>query len=1571
MRAGLHIVLGVFLVLATSLLTGSAVGERHIRRITAADLPALTNSSGPSRTSNSNNNVLKTLESSPVTNCSTGGTNGSCGEALPEEAKRKAKDKLPELSSDDSHSVFESSSDETLQERLHSGILLHLTTAAPDYSHEGSLDQDRGTTYPQSTTPSKEVRTSSYRDHDVNAEIGRFDSSLTTPRVSLIDDRFLRVSESIKQNLEDLEEQHVFRPTSTPSSQNLETTSPSSSGYIPPTSGDISPPNGTKVAFEYTNHVSIQYNDTFDPPRRLHKDIVVENGSRVEFTSSYIHTEQFGESPPTTPASAVEEESANSVDGKTSDHNSVTDTLSNSNNTSQDNTVEEANLSENAVHQQKNTTNTSEYLQSPVTSSYSSSEYDNFKDIHNNTVPPGDIHSTTSSRPSSRSQQTTEGSAAAFSSEETSTVDSKLSKRRYTTRKLYISGVPSSTPATPAESSVSSTQRSRSRQTIRRTTVSTTSETESSTLPPTVTTSRTRARMISSARHQVNATNSVEELPTLTPAGSNGQQPRRKQNTRYSWQRPLNRTENSSEDEKEEDEETELSMVRIQISTVQPSSSQSSYRNNLIRNKKVQNGTDGRDVDFTTEATRYIRRKEGATDEVNNQAKVDTEKEDAKSFTSGLLSANKTVTLKRTLQKDPAISSNEVVVKNSSQAIRNRGSIKFSGLSTLTGGMVDSLLIPPTAAAWALATLRGPADTNSTGVVQRPSKNDTDDEITTTVQPEVGAETTTDSQWSEPGDDRNTSSPTGNSSSEGATTSVPLEDLLTLGFVPTQRAFEEVGASARSDLVYVVGEDTQSSASEALPTPEPDRIQNSGMEIEEENISTTTNVSSEEMISTTQEEGTVGVTGSDTTTVSTSSEVTTSKELLGNDQATVTPTTTNRPSFTTDSPASVTMPVTEFYSTTDIIPKASTLTSPLMNATTSEPELVTEILVVTLSHEHGVGVAEGEDVDENDLLDTTLPPTTTALPHGVVLGDADLGEDGHPHNGDGEEPDYVAEIDAQPTADPKLQTTSTSTIKTTTLLTFNGEDDKTTTEMPVAETTTTQPFTTEEPEITTISWYPSFGDITSYLRVTVFSTWEEVCQERRNFKEALARLIADKMDRKLSARNVVLANVGLSQCEDMVSTVKEERQLIDVNVFILDEEGVFSRELNDMFYVLVAPKNFPTPLEIKNVELLHGALPATNESSNAGVIAAITISCIGAVCLLLLAVLLIIMRKRQKRFNYGQRCTPVSLDAYSLDSVSVYDSVRRKGGHRASKRSYGNPGFDDPGAPSHPMNFAGLANFSSDRAALEEEFGMVPQIAPKSDELPEGAETKNRYSNVIPLPETRVPLTPIEGEPLSDYINANYVRGPKNEQKFYIACQAPLQSTVTDFWRMVWEQQSKVILMLTDLVENGVEKCADYLPPSEVLDCHRLFGDFQITLKKREEREKYVISTLQLKNLETNLWREVTHLWYLSWPHQGVPEETNSIIAFLIEARPFMKANTGPNIVHCSPGTGRTGTVLACDICIREFEQSRMVDIPRCVYRLRRDRAGAVKTRDQYVFIYQVLNTYATKLTGGGGLDSI
>lgn len=70
-----------------------------------------------------------------------------------------------------------------------------------------------------------------------------------------------------------------------------------------------------------------------------------------------------------------------------------------------------------------------------------------------------------------------------------------------------------------------------------------------------------------------------------------------------------------------------------------------------------------------------------------------------------------------------------------------------------------------------------------------------------------------------------------------------------------------------------------------------------------------------------------------------------------------------------------------------------------------------------------------------------------------------------------------------------------------------------------------------------------------------------------------------------------------------------------------------------------------------------------------------------------------------------------------------------------------------------------------------------------------------------------------------------------------------------------------------------------------------------------------------------------------------------------------------PLTLHCSPGTGRAGTLIACDIILRYLEiPPRQIDIPQIVYAVRRGRANAVRTKDQYEFIYHIANAYATKL---------
>ena len=153
------------------------------------------------------------------------------------------------------------------------------------------------------------------------------------------------------------------------------------------------------------------------------------------------------------------------------------------------------------------------------------------------------------------------------------------------------------------------------------------------------------------------------------------------------------------------------------------------------------------------------------------------------------------------------------------------------------------------------------------------------------------------------------------------------------------------------------------------------------------------------------------------------------------------------------------------------------------------------------------------------------------------------------------------------------------------------------------------------------------------------------------------------------------------------------------------------------------------------------------------------------------------LRHRQAQNNFAKRCTPVTLDDYSLDNISVFNSFRRKQRNRASKRSYTNAGFDDPvrkhfqkfkfsrfilnllqNAPTKILDVEGLATAVKEVGSIYDEFSRIPSVLPTLDDIPPGAESKNRYANVIPMPDTRVLLTFQDDQPNSDYINANFVQ---------------------------------------------------------------------------------------------------------------------------------------------------------------------------------------------------------------------
>lgn len=482
------------------------------------------------------------------------------------------------------------------------------------------------------------------------------------------------------------------------------------------------------------------------------------------------------------------------------------------------------------------------------------------------------------------------------------------------------------------------------------------------------------------------------------------------------------------------------------------------------------------------------------------------------------------------------------------------------------------------------------------------------------------------------------------------------------------------------------------------------------------------------------------------------------------------------------------------------------------------------------------------------------------------------------------------------------------------------------------------------------------------ITITLSHTWAEFCAQMEAFRHGVASVLSSELRANVRPRQVIIED-HCGRGNSRHGAITGNNTAV-VRMHLMDEQDRYSQKLTALAAVILHHNDQGRiDLQMMNVCFYsgqHGTPSLMPEDArvygpaSSSVIASITISAIAGASLFLICILLVVMRQRL----LNKHSTTNTVDGLSMAS---FKSSFRKKTIRNSLRSFLNDAFDGHEDLSSPVPFNNLPLIISNKEALEEEFKRIPMTIPRVDEVPHGAEGKNRYANVIPIPETRVHLTKKLGDETSDYINANYVRGYKGRPRHYIACQAPLPETVKDFWRMVWEQQCKVILMLTPCEENGVQRCAPYFPQN-TLDCHKLYGDYQVSLQAKDVRPSFTLSTFKLHDLDKNLCRDVYHCWYTGWPPQGVPEDVSSVVSFLIEARRFVSRNQGPTVVHCSPGTGRTGTVLAVDVCMHELEERRRVDVPRVVFKLRQDRSGCVQTKEQYAFIYEALYDYSARI---------
>ncbi|XP_026300846.1 tyrosine-protein phosphatase Lar isoform X14 [Apis mellifera] len=284
--------------------------------------------------------------------------------------------------------------------------------------------------------------------------------------------------------------------------------------------------------------------------------------------------------------------------------------------------------------------------------------------------------------------------------------------------------------------------------------------------------------------------------------------------------------------------------------------------------------------------------------------------------------------------------------------------------------------------------------------------------------------------------------------------------------------------------------------------------------------------------------------------------------------------------------------------------------------------------------------------------------------------------------------------------------------------------------------------------------------------------------------------------------------------------------------------------------------------------------------------------------------------------------------------------------------------FQTPGMVSHPpIPITELGNHierlkANDNLKFSQEYESIEpgqQFTWDHSNMEVNA-SKNRYANVIAYDHSRVILQTIDGMSGTDYINANYCDGYR-KQNAYVATQGPLQETFGDFWRMCWELRSSTIVMMTKLEERTRIKCDQYWPGRG----SETYGLMTVTITDVQELATYCIRTFQISRAGYSERREIKQLQFTAWPDHGVPEHPAPFLQFLRRVRSLNPPDSGPLIVHCSAGVGRTGCFIVIDSMLERIKHEKMIDIYGHVTCLRAQRNYMVQTEDQYIFIHDAL----------------
>ncbi|XP_074609582.1 receptor-type tyrosine-protein phosphatase gamma-like isoform X3 [Acropora palmata] len=248
-------------------------------------------------------------------------------------------------------------------------------------------------------------------------------------------------------------------------------------------------------------------------------------------------------------------------------------------------------------------------------------------------------------------------------------------------------------------------------------------------------------------------------------------------------------------------------------------------------------------------------------------------------------------------------------------------------------------------------------------------------------------------------------------------------------------------------------------------------------------------------------------------------------------------------------------------------------------------------------------------------------------------------------------------------------------------------------------------------------------------------------------------------------------------------------------------------------------------------------------------------------------------------------------------------------------------------------------------------------------------QAKNRYGNIVAYDHSRVVLSPLENDPESHYINANYVDSFKKTNA-YIATQGPQPQTIIDFWRMVWEQNCTIVVMITKTIEKGRRKCEMYWPTNEARSEVR--GPLRITYLDEEAFAFYTVRRFEVKPVDqkSHYCQDmaedevkpmiVSQYHFTGWPDHGAPDTgcEYPALSFILKSASASQDGAGPIIVHCSAGVGRSGAYIVIHSMVKRIHDSGDVNVYDFLSHIRQQRNHLVQEECQYIFVHDALLHY-------------